>query len=84
MLYAFFQFTYKLNIDTTCVSGYVCTANGEYYSQCIPGTATGTTTTSPSGTGTPTGTTTTSAASGTATLVSGYSFIRGVVSSYFL
>lgn len=25
---------------TTCVSGYVCTYSSEYYSQCLPGTAT--------------------------------------------
>ncbi|KAH7322692.1 endo-1,4-beta-glucanase precursor [Stachybotrys elegans] len=29
---------------TTCVSGYVCTASNQWYSQCIPGTAAPTTT----------------------------------------
>ncbi|KAG9076597.1 hypothetical protein FS749_011588 [Ceratobasidium sp. UAMH 11750] len=29
---------------TTCVSGYVCTYSSQYYSQCLPGTATPTTT----------------------------------------
>ncbi|CAE6387300.1 unnamed protein product [Rhizoctonia solani] len=31
---------------TTCVSGYVCTYSNQYYSQCLPGTATTTTTSS--------------------------------------
>lgn len=26
---------------TTCVSGFTCTASGDYYSQCVPGTASG-------------------------------------------
>lgn len=26
--------------STTCVSGYVCTYQNDYYSQCLPGTAT--------------------------------------------
>ncbi|CAD6440267.1 a4d1e733-b7c2-4844-9ae4-1dad932047d2 [Sclerotinia trifoliorum] len=33
---------------TTCVGGYVCTYSSEYYSQCLPGTATLTTVTSSS------------------------------------
>ncbi|KAG8688766.1 hypothetical protein FRC08_011270, partial [Ceratobasidium sp. 394] len=34
---------------TTCVSGYVCTYSSQYYSQCLPGTATPTTTTTSRG-----------------------------------
>ncbi|KAG8632033.1 hypothetical protein KVT40_001173 [Elsinoe batatas] len=46
---------------TTCVSGYVCKANGQYYSQCVPGSAGGgasttlKTTTTAAGGSTPTG-----------------------------
>ncbi|KAJ4387789.1 Endoglucanase gh5-1 [Gnomoniopsis smithogilvyi] len=57
---------------TTCVSGYVCTYSSEYYSQCLPGTASSTAasttlaTSTTSGTAT-TATTTTAAASSTST-----------------
>lgn len=70
---------------TTCPSGWSCTVvSSIYYSQCLPGAATTTaatlTTTATGGTtGTATGTATSSAASGTTTLMTGYSFIRGVV-----
>lgn len=37
---------------TTCVSGYVCTASSQYYSQCIPGTASTATGTAPASTAT--------------------------------
>ncbi|KAF7797213.1 hypothetical protein EIP86_008405 [Pleurotus ostreatoroseus] len=47
---------------TTCVAGTVCTEFSEYYSQCIPGTASGSPTspssTAPTGTALPTGTST--------------------------
>ncbi|KAA8906644.1 endoglucanase [Sphaerosporella brunnea] len=46
------------NGATSCVSGYYCSKLNDYYSQCIPGTASTTTTTS----GVPTTTTTTSSA----------------------
>lgn len=45
---------------TTCVSGYVCTYSSEYYSQCLPGTAT--TTAASTTLATSTATTATSAA----------------------
>lgn len=45
---------------TTCVSGYVCTYSSEYYSQCLPGTAT--TTAASTTLATTTATTATSAA----------------------
>ncbi|KAI1167242.1 glycoside hydrolase family 5 protein [Nemania serpens] len=40
--------------DTTCVSGYTCTYSSQWYSQCLPGTATTTLTTSTRTTSTPT------------------------------
>jgi len=57
---------------TTCAAGSVCTYNGPYYSQCLPGSGSGTTTAVTSGTTTVTkstsGTTTvTKSTSGTAT-----------------
>lgn len=45
---------------TTCVAGYVCTYSSEYYSQCLPGTAT--TTAASTTLATSTATTATSAA----------------------
>ncbi|RWA09207.1 hypothetical protein EKO27_g5917 [Xylaria grammica] len=81
----------------TCVSGYVCSVLNEYYSQCIPGTATtssaSSTTTARTTTGASTtlstvttGTaTTTTAGSGTypTTLQSGYYWVRAVASPNF-
>ncbi|KAI3319289.1 carbohydrate-binding module family 1 protein [Xylariaceae sp. AK1471] len=85
--------------ETTCVSGYTCTFLNDYYSQCVPGTAsttvTSTTTRSTSSTGgsttlstattTKVTTTTTGAGSGTypTTLQSGYYWIRAVASPNF-
>jgi len=73
--------------STSCVSGYVCTFSSQYYSQCIPGTATTTstpggspTTTTPVGSSTPTG----PAGSGPGTtLQSGYYWIRSVEAPNF-
>ncbi|VDB99573.1 unnamed protein product [Peniophora sp. CBMAI 1063] len=45
--------------STTCVSGSVCTALNDYYSQCLPGTATPTTSAAASGTATGTAPTST-------------------------
>jgi endoglucanase len=45
--------------QTTCVSGYTCTYNNAYYSQCIPGTGGGTTATTAATTTSKAGTTTT-------------------------
>ncbi|KAI0430126.1 carbohydrate-binding module family 1 protein [Xylaria sp. FL1042] len=81
--------------ETTCVSGYVCTVLNDYYSQCIPGTATtssvtstatrASTTTGASTTLSTVTTTTTGAGSGTypTTLQSGYYWIRAVESPNF-
>ncbi|ESZ90854.1 endoglucanase II [Sclerotinia borealis F-4128] len=44
------------NGATTCVSGYVCTASNDYYSQCLPGTATLTTSKTSATSGTPSAT----------------------------
>lgn len=58
---------------TTCVSGYVCTYENDWYSQCIPGTAstTAATTTSSTATSTSTATkTTTTSAAATTTAAS--------------
>ncbi|KAI1262783.1 hypothetical protein F5Y18DRAFT_418657 [Xylariaceae sp. FL1019] len=80
---------------TTCQSGYYCNSQNDYYSQCIPGTATTTaatsittaTATSTTGTGTTTESTgaTTATGSGTypTTLQSGYYWIRAVESPNF-
>jgi len=70
---------------TTCVSGYVCTYSSQYYSQCIPGTATTTTAVTGTGTSTSTG----AASTGTpgsgpgTTLQSGYYWIRAVEAPNF-
>lgn len=48
--------------STSCVSGYVCTYENDYYSQCVPGTAT-TTTAATSTTSVKTSTTSTAATS---------------------
>ncbi|GAP91615.2 putative carbohydrate-binding module family 1 protein [Rosellinia necatrix] len=79
----------------TCVSGYTCTVLNDYYSQCVPGTATTTTTTRTTATSTTTGpsttlttttttatTTTKTSGSGTypTTLQSGYYWVRAVAS----
>jgi cellulose 1,4-beta-cellobiosidase len=60
---------------TTCISGYTCTYNNAYYSQCLPGTNTVATTTSTTKAGTTTtsktGTTTTSVKGTTTTTGSG-------------
>ncbi|KAK7029420.1 hypothetical protein VNI00_014674 [Paramarasmius palmivorus] len=66
---------------TTCPSGWTCTANGAYYSQCIPGgSGGGSTTTVGGGSG---GSSTTTASGGSSTLAPGYSFIRAVVDPNF-
>jgi len=51
-----------LNFFEDCISGAYCNVQNQYYSQCIPGTATGTVSTSPATTNPPpvTATTTTS------------------------
>jgi hypothetical protein len=65
---------------TTCISGYTCTYNNAYYSQCLPGTNTVATTTSTTKAGTTTtsvkGTTTTtgSGSTGTTAAASGNPF----------
>ncbi|KAI0450562.1 carbohydrate-binding module family 1 protein [Xylaria acuta] len=82
----------------TCVSGYACTVLNDYYSQCVPGTATTTSassTTRTTATGTTTGasttlstaTTTTATTGGSGayptTLQSGYYWVRAVASPNF-
>ncbi|KAI0040360.1 glycoside hydrolase family 5 protein [Auriscalpium vulgare] len=55
---------------TTCVSGSTCTVINDYYSQCLPGSAsssTATATTASSGTGTPTSTSSAATPSGSCT-----------------
>ncbi|KAI0975176.1 carbohydrate-binding module family 1 protein [Xylaria arbuscula] len=79
--------------ETSCVSGYTCSVLNDYYSQCIPGTATSTIASSTTTSGTTTGastapstvTTTTAVGSGTypTTLQSGYYWIRAVESPNF-
>jgi len=64
---------------TTCVSGYVCTYNSEYYSQCLPGVA-ATTTPTPTTTG---GSGSASTTYPGTTLQSGYYWIRAVESPNF-
>ncbi|KAI0046451.1 carbohydrate esterase family 16 protein [Auriscalpium vulgare] len=54
---------------TTCVSGYVCTYSNDYYSQCLPGTASSSTATS--------ATTTTSSAGSSPTSSKNYWFSFG-------
>ncbi|KAH7925352.1 hypothetical protein BV22DRAFT_444626 [Leucogyrophana mollusca] len=67
---------------TTCPSGWTCTVSDDYYSQCLPGGTGGSPTTSASsGSGGGTPTSTSSASSGTATLQSGWNWIRAVVRS---
>lgn len=84
---------------STCVSGYTCSFLNDYYSQCVPGTATTTSVSSPTRTtavGTTTGpsttlstvttaTTTTGGSAGTypTTLQSGYYWVRAVASPNF-
>ncbi|KAI1109126.1 carbohydrate-binding module family 1 protein [Nemania sp. NC0429] len=78
----------------TCVAGYTCTFLNDYYSQCVPGTATTTSTTTRTTTrGTTTGvsttlttaTATTTGGPGTypTTLQSGYYWVRAVASPNF-
>jgi cellulose 1,4-beta-cellobiosidase len=66
---------------TTCISGYTCTYNNAYYSQCLPGTNTVATTTSTTKAGTTTtskaGTTTTSKTGTTTTSVKGTTTTTG-------
>ncbi|KIJ63675.1 carbohydrate-binding module family 1 protein [Hydnomerulius pinastri MD-312] len=65
---------------TTCPSGWTCTYSNAYYSQCLPGGSgsSPTTTASGGGSGGTTPTSTSSAASGTATLQTGWNWIRAV------
>ncbi|KIK67917.1 carbohydrate-binding module family 1 protein [Collybiopsis luxurians FD-317 M1] len=65
---------------TLCPSGWSCNVINPYYSQCLPGGATGTVTTTPGG-GSPTPTS--SAPVATSTLLPGNSFIRSVEEPYF-
>ncbi|KAI1424922.1 carbohydrate-binding module family 1 protein [Xylaria sp. FL1777] len=80
--------------QTTCVSGYVCSFLNDYYSQCVPGTATTSSASSTTKAASTTGgsttlstvtTTTTAVGSGTypTTLQSGYYWIRAVESPNF-
>ncbi|EGO01019.1 carbohydrate-binding module family 1 protein [Serpula lacrymans var. lacrymans S7.3] len=64
--------------STACASGWTCIASSDYYSQCLTGSSSPTTTDPKGGSGASTPTPTTSAASGTATLQTGYSWIRSV------
>ncbi|KAH7912494.1 carbohydrate-binding module family 1 protein [Hygrophoropsis aurantiaca] len=64
---------------TTCPSGWTCTVSSEYYSQCLPGgTSVSPTTSASGGSGGTSPTSTSSASSGTATLQSGWNWIRAV------
>ncbi|CZR62129.1 related to cellulase precursor [Phialocephala subalpina] len=73
---------------TTCVEGYVCTVDGDYYSQCIPGVAASSTTSPTPTTVVGSASTTLSGGSSSAsgpgtTLQSGYYWIRAVESPNF-
>ncbi|KAI0037056.1 hypothetical protein K488DRAFT_75613 [Vararia minispora EC-137] len=64
---------------TTCPSGWTCTVSNAYYSQCLPGAATGGSSPTTTATGGSSPTSTSASATGpTPTLVSGWSFIRAV------
>ncbi|KAL2807712.1 putative mannan endo-1,4-beta-mannosidase F [Aspergillus granulosus] len=55
--------------DTTCVSGYVCVYQNDWYSQCLPGAATSSTTMTTTASSTTRTTTTTTSTTRTTTLV---------------
>ncbi|KAK7042480.1 4-O-methyl-glucuronoyl methylesterase, partial [Favolaschia claudopus] len=68
---------------TTCPANWACTVSNDWYSQCLPGSATttGPTTTistTKTSTGGSTASSTSTASSGSATLVPGWSFVRAV------
>ncbi|KAJ6590967.1 hypothetical protein DFH09DRAFT_191036 [Mycena vulgaris] len=74
----------------TCPANWTCTFSSQWYSQCLPGSATTTATTTPTttiGTGSTTGSTTASSTStasgGSTTLAPGYSFVRSVEAPTF-
>ncbi|KAJ3739595.1 carbohydrate-binding module family 1 protein [Lentinula detonsa] len=70
---------------TLCPSGWSCNVVNAYYSQCLPGGATGTATVTSSSVSTSgsTGTSTATAPVATSTLLPGNSFIRSVEDPYF-
>ncbi|KAH8671558.1 glycosyl hydrolases family 28-domain-containing protein [Xylariales sp. PMI_506] len=67
--------------STCCVSGTTCTYQNDYYSQCLPGTATTTTSTTTKITSTTSQTTTTGASGGTTCTVTAYASISSAVKS---